>query len=387
MIQAKVYELQSPRLDRVEELLRSSGPCITILLPPYRPGEPGKSRAGLLKTDLQELAGQLEALGIPEQVSGDVVKPLKELTEDEASSAGSHFGRIIFRSRDAFEQFSLMKPVKAQMTVGNYFQIRPALDELYLPPEFYLLKLSQKDVELIRCRDFRTERVKLPKGVPETMEDALAFKPPDHDLENRSSAGASTAAMRGIRFGTASGRETQYAYLADFYRMVDRGVAELLHGGNPPLILAGVDEDTAAYRAIHTYPNLLSETIHGSARDASSQQDLFEEVYSIVRADHVDRMAASLVERKERLAPARISMNLELILSAAAEGRVEKLYVNEGAQKMGFLPDAIRSARGRREEDLLNVAAVETILHGGAAFSLPANKLPDGASVAAVLRY
>jgi hypothetical protein len=386
MTQANVTELELPRLDRVQGLLRSDGPRITIILPPYRPGEPGKSMAALLKTYLQELPAEFVARRIPEPVAVDLLRPLQERTGDEEFSRGSHFGRAIFCSRDVFQQFELFAPVKGQCTVGGYFQIRPILSDLHLSPEFYLLKLSKKGVELVRCANLRTETVKLPKGVPETLDEALAFKPPDHDLENRSAAGPSPGAKRGIRFGTGSGHETQQAYVSDFYKMVDRGIVELLHGGNAPLVLAGVDEDTAVYRIVHTYPNLLSQSIHGSP-SGRSEEDLLQEAYSIVRAEHIERIAASLVEWKERLAPARFTTDLEAILGAATEGRVEKLYIDESAARTGRLTDLSGTPWNRGEEDLLNAAAVETILHGGAAFGLPANKMQDGAAVAAVFRY
>ena len=62
--------------------------------------------------------------------------------------------------------------------------------------------------------------------------------------------------------------------------------------------------------------------------------------------------------------------------------------MDESAQKIGQLPNANHGARSNREEeDLLNVAAVETILHGGMAFELPANKMLGGAAVTAVFRY
>jgi hypothetical protein len=387
MTEAKVTKLEAPRLELVQELLRSNGIRISILLPPYRPGEQGKSMAALLKTDIQNVLQQFTARRIPEPVTLELLKPLQQLTEDEEFSEGSRFGRALFRSRDVFQQFDLPGVVKPLCVVASYFQIRPILGDLQLPPEFYLLKLSQKNVELKRCADFHLETVKLPKGVPETLDEAMAFKQPDHDLENRSAAGASTGAMRRIRFGTGSGRETQHTYIADFYKMVDRGIAELLHTSEPPLILAGVDEDTAAYRTTHTYPNLLSQSIHGNLKGSVSEQELLLQAHSIVRAEHLDRAAASLVESREHLAPARFTTDLATILRAAAEGRVDKLFIDESAQKIGRSPDANHGGRSNQEEDLLNVAAVETILHGGMAFALPANKVPEGAAVAAVFRY
>jgi hypothetical protein len=39
------------------------------------------------------------------------------------------------------------------------------------------------------------------------------------------------------------------------------------------------------------------------------------------------------------------------------------------------------------DEDLLNVAAVKTLLTGGTVYAVPPDEMPDAASVAAVLRY
>ena len=386
MIEAKVTPSEPLRIERVQDLFRSSGPRITILLPPYRPGEQGKPTAALLKSHLQQVTQQLAARKIAEAVTRDLLSPLEELTRDADLLGGTHFCRAIFRSRDLFQQFDLLGPVAPQCVVGSYFHVRGILNDLHLPREFYLLKLSKKNVELLRCADLRAERVSLPKGVPETMEEAMAFKQPDHDLVNRSSAGVSAGEMRGVRFGTSSDRERQRTHLADFYKIVERGINELLHAGRAPLVLAGVDEDTAAYRMIHTYPNLLSQSIHGSPNGSFPEQDLLEQAYSIVRADQIDRSAKALLEWRERLAPARFSMELNTILRVSGEGRIDKLYVSESAQALGAPPDqGARSSRG--EEDLLNVAAAQTIQHSGQAFALPAHRVPEGAPAAAVLRY
>jgi hypothetical protein len=388
MIETKVKEPELPRFESIQGLFQSDGPRITILLPRYQPGAQGKSMTGLLKTYLRDLTHQLTTLKVAEPVIAGLLKPLQDLSEDEQSASGSRLGRVIFRSRDVFQQFDLLGPVAARFMLGAYFQIRPILSDLYLPPEFYVLKLSKKSVELRRCAHLRSQTVELPKGVPQTLDEALAFEPPDHDLENRSACGVSSGAMRGIRFGTGSGRESQPAHLADFYRIVDRGIVTLLHSGNPPLILAGVGEDTAAYRMINTYLNLLSHSIHGSPNQSLTEPDLLQHAYSIVRAERVGRTAASLAELNERLSPARFTSDLDTILGAAAEGRVDKLYIDADAQIKGRLPSTTPSPRWNgAEEDLLNVAVVEAMLHGGFAFELPANKMPDGATISAVFRY
>jgi hypothetical protein len=287
-----------------------------------------------------------------------------------------------------FAKFDLIGPAKAELTVGGSFYIRPILSELHLPAEFYILKLSKKAVALLRCAHLRAEPVPLPKGVPATLEEALEFKPPDHDLFNRSSAGPSVGAMPGVRFSTGSGDERQHAYLMDFYKAVGRGIEEVLHNTNAPLVLAGVDEDTAFYRSINAYQHLLKQSVHGSPDNGRPQDELLGQAYQIVREDRTEQAAAALSGARERVPPARLLTELQTILTAAVDGRVHRLYIDEAIRKPGVFQGARRGGRfDWGEEDLLNVAAIETILQGGLPFALPSNRMPEGVVAAAILRY
>ena len=107
-----------------------------------------------------------------------------------------------------------------------------------------------------------------------------------------------------------------------------------------------------------------------------------------MRSDNAEKAATRLAELKERTAPTRFSVHLEPVLQAAAEGRVDRVYIDESAQRVGLFADPKYGAGSNwGEEDLLNRAAVETILHGGLAFALPNSGMPDGAAVAAMFRY
>jgi hypothetical protein len=388
MTEIKVTEVTPLRLDNIHELVQSTGPCITLLLPPYRPGEQAKSMAAIIKTDLQEAGRQLRARNIPETVIVDLLAPLEHLTHEEEFLAGTHCGMAIFRSPQLLRQFELIGPVNQALTVGACFQIRPLLGELHLPPEFYVLKLSKKRIALLRCAHLRAVQVVLPKSIPETLDDFLELKAPDHDLKNRSTSGPSTGQMKGVSFGTGSGRETQHTYLADFYKAVDRGVSEFLGMHGVPLVLAGVEEDAAIYRNISTYTNLLTEWVHGSPSGSISQEDLIRQTSAIVQVDCTNRAAEDLADSKERVSPARFSTDLDKILHAALDGRVHRLYLDENAQRPGVLYNVKRGGRSNwGQEDLLNAAAVETILQRGLVFALPPSKMPDRAVAAAVLRY
>jgi len=388
MTDSKAAVLESLQLEGIQELVQPPGPCVTVLLAPYRPGEQAKSMAGVIKNYLRDAEKQLIERKVPATVRADVLDPIEHLADDPLLIKGSHWGRAIFRSPGVFRQFELIGPVQGALTVGGYFAIRPILGDLLVPLEFYVLKLSKTHVALLKCAGLRSEQVPLPAGIPATIEEAESFKPPDHDLENRSTAGSSTGSMRAVRFGTGSGRETQRTYLADFYKAIDRGLREIVQLSEAPLVLAGVDEDNALYRTINRYPNLLAQSVSGSPDGGLSELELVGRAYTIVRSDCTERAARALAESRERVAPVRYANGINAILRAAVEGRVANLYIDETAQMHGVFEGAKRGGRWNYgEEDLLNVAAVESILRGGEAFSLPAGRIPNGEPVAAILRF
>ncbi|HTR38694.1 MAG TPA: hypothetical protein VMH80_22465 [Bryobacteraceae bacterium] len=388
MTEIKTTEVTPLRLDNVYEILKSAGPCLTLLLPAYRPGAQAKSMAAIIKTDLQEAGKQLRMRKIPETGIVDLLAPLEHFTEEEDFLAGTRCGRVVFRSPQVLRQFELTGPVSQALHVGASFYIRPLLNELHLPPEYYVLKLSKKRISLLRGAHLRAMEISLPKTIPANAEEVLEFEPPDHDLKNRSVVKGSVGQMGGVTFGTGSDHERQHTYLADFYKAVDRGLNEFLHLTKPPLVLAGVVEDAAAYRNISSYPNLLEQGIEGSPSGSISEEDLVQRALIIVQGDCDNRAAAELFDSRERVSPARFSTSFEKILHAAIEGRVHRLYLDESAKRFGAVPEVKRGGPSNwGDEDLLNLAAVETILQRGLVFSLPSNKMPDGAAAAAVLRF
>jgi hypothetical protein len=79
-------------------------------------------------------------------------------------------------------------------------------------------------------------------------------------------------------------------------------------------------------------------------------------------------------------------------LQAAADGCVSVLFVPVGVQRWGTFVDETREAvlhdsPEAGDEDLLNVLALRTWLHGGTVYAVAPVDMPDGGDVAALLRY
>lgn len=378
-----ILEEIDPR--KLPEILRTSGPCITMVLPPYHPGESAKPVAALLKIGVRQAADQLSRLHYPARDTEKLLEPLERLANDPASLAGSHGARAIFRSNEVWGQLPLTQPAEMSLTVAGCFAIRPLLTEFWAPKLFYILAVSKDSVALFKGENEKIEAVPLPAGVPKTLADALELEPPDHDLENRSSIGSSTGSMHAVRFGTGSGRETAHAHLGDFYKLIDRGIHRLLGESGVPVLLAGVEQETMAFRAVSAYPHLVRETLAGSPALSVQDRQLMSQARAVVCADIQRRETTALLEALERSTPGRVLSGPEAILQAAFEGRVHKLYVEEQAARTELVQKPAYRSWG--PEDLLNVATVQTILHGGSAMQLPRGSMPGHSGAAAILRY
>src|SRR5260370_3423513 len=115
--------------------------------------------------------------------------------------------------------------------------------------------------------------------------------------------------------------------------------------------------------------------IDGSTDVEREQHEMLQQAYSILRVEDIERQRTDLLTLRDRTAPSRFSTDPDTILNAAFDGRVSHLYVDEGAERIGKVErDDYRSWV---EEDLLNVAMAQTLIHRGVACSLPTEMMPE----------
>jgi len=86
-------------LGPIRDILRLPGPSITILLPPYRPGQAVGSPRDLLKAYIREAALQLAQRAYPKPAIVDLLKPLEALAADPRTSAPVRNGVTHFCAR------------------------------------------------------------------------------------------------------------------------------------------------------------------------------------------------------------------------------------------------------------------------------------------------
>jgi hypothetical protein len=363
----------------------SEGPCISIFQPV--PFTPKAQRPVRLKRAIESVEQILRRRAVDPSQEKQLLEPLYEWEPGSSEETGK--GLVIFRSPRIFQRFFVSQPLDEMITVADHFYILPLLPIADSGRIFYILALSQKHIRLLLCAPDSTEEVPLPNWVPRTLDDSAQTDKPDHMLDNRSFAGPSVGAMKGVMFGTLSDRDAKDQYLLHFYKEVDEGLNKLLKNGDAPVVLAGVEYELALYRKVSRYPRLAPNGVHGSP-DGLKGGELRKRAEEIANAVFAEPLEQAL-QAYENLGPERRSSELTQVVKAAYEGRVAHLFIEEGAKEMGRVDRLSLTVEHHPDprpgdEDLVNAAAVETMLHGGLVDILPPEKAPARV-VAALLRY
>jgi len=101
---------------------------------------------------------------------------------------------------------------------------------------------------------------------------------------------------------------------------------------------------------------------------------------------------AAAVRYQELANTERASSNSSEIVPAAYYGRVESLFVAVDQEQWGSFDPATETLQIHElvepgDEDLLDLAATQTLLHGGAVYAVEQAQMPAGVPLAAVFRY
>jgi hypothetical protein len=369
--------------DDLKLLAGASGSCISIVANIPNPAVlPIRMKAAL-----RSVEKQLKDRGMGAAATEPLIQPVRDLA---AAAEAAHIwsnALIIFRSPDVFRYYLLYRRAPEIESVDEHFQVRPLLAAMTREQEFYVLGLNRRQIRLLYCTQHRAEERHGDSDMPLDIAVWLNTRQPDHVLSNRSTAGPSVGAMKGVRFGTSTDSDREDEYLAHFYKAVDRSVTMLLRGERAGLLLAGTESEVALYRRLAGYPNIFDEHIHGST-DNLPDSDLHRRALELVMQSRSEALEKALADFASRREDRRVSLDITDAIRAAFEGRAEYLFVAERAEMRGaWNAETHQVETTIPDEDLLNSAALQAIQHGGRAFVLDVSDMPDAREVAAVLRY
>lgn len=385
-------------LDR-DELKRLSGKRdgwhVSIFMPTHRAGPETQQDPIRLKNLLGKAEEDLIAAGLRPPEAQELLQPAEKLLHDGLFWQHQSDGLAMFLSPDLFRRYRLPFDFEELTVVADRFHIKPLLPLLSGDGRFYVLALSQNEIQLLQGTRYSVSEVN-PEDIPESLAEALKYNDPEKRLQFHTTTrtpggkGERPAAFHG--HGVASADDPKN-YILRYFHRVDEGLGELLGSERAPLVLAGVDYLLPIYREANTYPHLVAEGIEGSPEELRAEE-LHERAWPILQPLFLEarKEAAAQYRQLAGAGSEQASSDLKEVVPAAYVGRVGTLFVALHTQKWGTFDADTHEVRLHGEEapgdeDLLDLAAVHTLVNGGAVYAVEPEKVPDGAPLAAVFRY
>lgn len=386
-----------PTKAELEALAAHRAPaCVSIHLSTHRANREVRQDAIRLRNLLVQAGERLSGLGLRRPEVDEILGPGRALLDDPEFWARRPLGIALFASRGWFARYRLPIEFPESLAVGPRFNLKPLFALGAGDGRFYLLALAQKGPQLYRGSRYALERVPLP--LPESLESALDLevKQPQLRFEARSPhrAGSRPETFHGQSVGTDDPNEP----IIEYFRAVDAALHETLREESAPLVLAAVEYLWPLYRAANTYPHLLEGGVPGNPH-GWRPEELHEKAWKLLEP-YFTRPEREARARFEELAGRQSAGRADIraldgvaeVVPAADAGRIDSLFVALDAQAWGRMDDAglaaeMHSSPQPGDEDLLNRAAVETYLKGGAVFAVPSERVPGRTPAAAILRF
>jgi len=324
-----------------------------------------------------------------------LLQPIQALLEDESFWLHPGDGLALFRSPDTFRTYWLPSSFQEQVVVTDHFYLKPLLPFLTRDERFSILALSQNEVRLLQATHYSVRKVDLPAVVPRSLAEALTYDEPENELQYHSSSSGVLRGKSGRRatifHGQGVGIDDTRENLLRYVQQVDRGLHELLRDEKAPLVLACVESLFPLYGEVNTYPHLLDQGVPGNP-DKLSAETLLRQAWAIMEPYLLLAREQAAARYREYIETGRASNNVREIIAAAFHGRVESLFIAIDQEQWGTFHPATNTLHVHRvaryhDDDLLDIAATQTLLHSGSVYAVGQAQVPGGELVAAVFRY
>lgn len=362
--------------------------CLSLYQPTHR-AMSGRQQDALR---FRNLVDELEASLRREYASGDVepwIRPFRQLAEDAGFWRGPlRDGLAVLGSAELFRVYRLQRPVPELAVVAQSFHVKPLIRILQSADRYHVLGIDRERIRLFEGNRDQLDEVELPAGFPRTSRDVLG----EQEHQRYVGAWAARAGQAGVLHGAGSDSDIVDTAMERFFRAVDRAVLEQhSRPSGSPLLLAGLPENLARFRAWSRNPQLLEASI-GVHPDTLAPEALREQAWRAIEPGYLARLQGLVDRYQAGHAHERGASDVAQVARSAVAGRVATLLVDAERRVPGRLdlasgaidPDALRRPD---VDDLLDDIAQQVLASGGEVVMVPSARMPTDTGLAAIYRY
>ncbi len=385
--------MQSISQNELQSLIqKNGGACVSIFLPTVRVGDTQQNKIRL-KNLLRTAEKRLEEHEIRGPEAADLLKPARNLLDDQTWWEHQDDGLAIFLAKDVFKTFRLPISFGELVAIEKRFHLKPLFPLLKGDGHFYILCLTKRDIRLLSCQRFSVQPVDL-GDMPSTFEEIMG------NLTRRSTmfqTGSSNAVTRSPIFPGHGLTEDDFkAEIQKFFQLVDNNLEHLAVDidREAPFVLAGVEYLLPLFKESTRLPHVMEEGLTGNPEGLSAEE-LHAKAWEIVEPYFLTEQKKASERFGELQGTGRATWDIREILPAALDGRVDSIFTARGVRLWGTYDPESREIKLQEEqeaqsngsEDLLDRAAIETYLRGGKVFAVEQQEVPQGHAAAAIFRY
>lgn len=281
----------------------------------------------------------------------------------------------LFVTPERSTTFRLPNRLGTFVEVSDRFLVKPLLRAVTFPQAAFILAIAQNSVRLVEISADQPPRV---------LDDV------DLPTDAASAVGLPSISGRAPHGGRVHGSEGQKVRLAQYARAVDRALRGVLTGQSRPLILAAADPLDDIYRAVNSYPHLLTRTLPGNP-EKTADAELAGAAREVLDAHYAEQLVELATLFDERGSQGRALYDVADIARAATYGSVETLVLDIDQAIPGFVDDA-GAVTFDKADDAINYGVVDetarrALLSGARILAVRQPDVPGGGAVAAILRY
>lgn len=373
--------------DVLKKLIQDqSSPCVSIYMSTQavHQGEFKKLEIrfkNLLKKTVFELESKWD---FKEKEINEFLKSAFSLTKDIDFWQKQKEGLAVFISENKFKYLKLNSDTFDQIDVSTNFNLKQLIAEFQNQSKYYLLALSPNYNQLYELTKNDIKKVEL-QNSPKSME---AFLNLDNEAaENQQSV--NTAGGKTVFHGQGGASDDDNQDLIRYLKEIDKVVNLKLKDKDKYLIVAASDNVFSLYKEINNYAKLLKDNLSGNAQQMS-KKELSEKSWNLVKSKFNDYLEEIKTKYSELKAKNKTANDLEKIVKSAPYSKIKTLILNKKAEKKGFFIQAkneIKVLNNKKDYDLYNFAALETIKNGGQVYSLKKEQMPENEDIIAFYRY
>lgn len=369
--------------------------CVSIYTPVHRSGTEIREDPIRFKNQLHQALGQLVNIGLRPAEARERLADLSSLLDDAEFWRHNSLGLAAFAAPGRKAVFRVPICMPQLVVVSSRFHIKPLMPLLEPTGPIYILALSQDEVRLLEASASDVRQLRLPNGTPRRLSDLTQYEEAESYMEFHTGTSPQHLGTRRPAVFHGQGVGTDDAFgkkrLLWFCQAIHGAVERTIGPGRAPLVLAAADPLLSIYREVSSYPALSDRHIPGNPeRLANAElQARALELLGDVLAQPITRDS---LRYRQAAALGQASNNLREVLPAAHDSRVDTLFVSRDAHVPGRYDPVSRRIEVHAEplagdQDLLNLAAVRTYLSAGRVHVVSEDRMPEGASVAAIYRF